>query len=91
MSRLLGGILIAVGILISGASGLCSATLVISTLSTMREINGSELMFGAIVVAIFGGMPFMMGIAAILAGRSLLRRAREQDARSNPHSADDFR
>ena len=79
MKGLLGGIMIAIGILIMGASGLCSAT-VLSTVAS------GELVFWAIVVAIFGGTPFVGGIALVLAGRHVMRRAREDEGSASQNS-----
>lgn len=78
MKLVFGGILIAIGILIAGVSGLCSGVFLVSMI-------GSSLKYGIepnglVMVLIFGGLPFMAGVGLILAGRALVRRAREEDA-----------
>ena len=68
--RLLGSILYALGILIAGASGLC-------TLVFMDEILTDPAMtYGGLTM---GLVPFMIGMALIFAGRSIRRR---EDARA---------
>ena len=72
MKQLGGAILLAVGILIAGASGLCSIAILFS--------SGGELGSGLgmlPLVAIVGGIPFAAGTGIALAGRGLIRRARK--------------
>lgn len=70
MRTLVGGILLAIGILIAGASGLCTVFFAISV------VNGGGL--GALpVVLLFGGVPFAIGSGLFFAGRSLIRSDRE--------------
>ncbi len=73
MTKVLGGILLAVGILIAGASGLCSLAMLISFFSSGSTFT--DLGDGLPLVAIFGGIPFAAGIGLLFAGRQLLRRA----------------
>ena len=63
--KTLGGILLGVGILIAGLSGLCSL-LMMSDPSFSRN-GGWEL------VAMFGGIPFVIGVGLIFLGRHLIR------------------
>src|SRR4030095_4845692 len=64
MIKLFGGILLAVGILIAGASGICSLYGIFSSLNDP----------GTIPLALpFGGIPFAIGVGLALAGRALLR------------------
>jgi hypothetical protein len=76
MMRLLGGIMVAAGILIAGASGLCSMFAMIMMLS---ESNGSiGSFFGAmLLVLIVGGIPFGAGLGLFYGGRNLIRRDAE--------------
>ena len=71
MKQMLGGILLAAGILIAGASGLCSLFVLFSP---GEGANFSVLPF---VLAI-GGLPFVLGVLLALGGRSLIRQAREE-------------
>ena len=78
MTRLLGGILMAIGILGSGASGLCSAWFLSTMLWTSTNVASGEVGLLTILVLIVGGLPFVGGIGMILAGRSVLRRNRPE-------------
>lgn len=71
MKALLGGLLMAIGILIAGASGLCSAALFVSDLGSAAQM--------APLVMLFGGIPFALGIALIFGGRALIRSARASE------------
>ena len=71
MKQLLGGILIAVGFLIAGASGLCS----LAVLFGNGEMTGLNMLP---LVLIIGGLPIALGVLIGLGGRSLIREAREE-------------
>lgn len=73
VKQLMGGILLAVGILIAGASGLCS-------LAVLAGAGGGINMFP--IVALVGGVPFLLGAALAFTGRRILRQVRS--ARSQP-------
>ena len=78
MKRLFGGVLLAAGILIGGASGLC--TLVFLGIGLSEGIN--EYTFSMLpLVLVVGGIPLVIGIGLFFGGRALLRSAREDDAR----------
>ncbi|MCJ2184921.1 hypothetical protein MTR62_19850 [Novosphingobium sp. 1949] len=72
MKALLGGLLMAIGILIAGASGLCSAALFVSDLGSTAQMLP--------LVLLFGGMPFLLGIGLTFGGRALIRAARANTA-----------
>ncbi len=75
----MGGVLQAVGILIGGASGLCSFIVVFSSIASAitrpENLRTVPMLFA--MVAIVGGIPFGIGAALFLWGRSILRRANE--------------
>lgn len=71
MKMLMGGILLAVGILIMGTSGLCSAVFLISAFG---QSGSGELLP---LVLLFGGLPFAAGVGLLLGGRALIRSAKE--------------
>ena len=73
MKRLFGGILLAVGLLIAGASGLCSLAMLVSTL-------GEFSLDWIGLVLLFGGPPIAVGTVMIIGGRSLLRQARQESS-----------
>jgi hypothetical protein len=90
MRQLLGGILIAVGILIAGASGVCSLYMLFTS-DTFRSGAGiSELLSILPLMLMFGGIPFAAGVALIFGGRSMIRRAREEPAEVDSRAADTF-
>jgi len=79
MKRLFGGILLAVGILIAGASGICSLTVLFG-----GGFGGSGFddFFSMLpLVALFGGPPLAAGIGIAFGGRALIRSARRDEER----------
>ncbi len=68
--KLLGGILLAVGILIMTGSGLCSAAMLFSGGGFTSDPSG------LVLVALVGGFPFAGGAGLFAWGRSLVRSAR---------------
>jgi hypothetical protein len=73
---MLGGALLAVGILIAGLSGLCSLAILFGS----GEFSGFD-MWPAVLM--FGGIPFAIGVAMALGGRALIRRDRRQQEASD--------
>lgn len=71
MKELFGGILVAAGILIAGASGLCSLAVLFGN-GAMTDMSMLPL------VLVIGGLPFALGVLIALGGRSLIRRARQE-------------
>jgi hypothetical protein len=66
--RILGGILLAVGILIATVSGLCSLYF------GFAFLMGGPGEFGGIwLVLMVGGIPLLIGIGLIFGGRAILR------------------
>jgi len=82
MKSLFGGILLAVGILVAGVSGLCSLGMLVMGLG---ERSGA-LDFLPMVLLI-GGIPFLIGLGLFFAGRSLLRAARAEQQEARPPAA----
>jgi hypothetical protein len=72
MKKLIGGILMAIGILIAGASGLCSLVFAIGGLSG----GGAELIPLTLVV---GGIPFTIGVGLALGGKAIINAARRDE------------
>jgi hypothetical protein len=73
MKTLFGGILLAIGILIAGASGLCSLAVLFS--------SGGELGSGLglwPLVLVIGGIPFAVGAGMGCGGWALIRQARRE-------------
>ncbi|WP_353230899.1 hypothetical protein [Novosphingobium sp.] len=74
MRQLLGGLLLAAGILIAGASGLCSAIYVVAGLGlivqTVKLANAMmALLVGLGLLLFVGGIPFAVGMGLIKLGR----------------------
>ena len=69
VAKLFGALLMAVGGLMAGLCGLCSAGVVIITISDGGNGIGSSMM----LALIFGGPPIVVGIGLFLWGRSLWR------------------
>jgi ABC-type amino acid transport system permease subunit len=71
MSKLGGGILTAVGVLIAGTSGLCSLAMFAMGMGFSWESFG--------IVGVVGGIPFLVGCIILYFGLRELKRAREND------------
>lgn len=87
MKRLLGGIMMAVGILLAGASGLCSILVFLGALSNafhegynqrsiIPNILGAVLTSG-VSILLFAAIPFTMGISIYKFGRKLSKPENE--------------
>ena len=70
MKKILGGVLLAVGILLAGASGLCSLVVL---------FNSPDILTGLGGVLVFAGPFIVAGAGLAFAGRWLIRRAREEE------------
>jgi|tagenome__1003787_1003787.scaffolds.fasta_scaffold18011097_1 hypothetical protein len=76
MKGIFGGVLMAIGILIAGASGLCSVAVLFSS-------GGMALQDASMLPAVLlmGGIPLAFGVTLAYIGRMLVREAkRERDA-----------
>jgi polyferredoxin len=70
MKELLGGCLLAAGILIAGLTGLC-------TLLMLAGINSWRSFVDAIgTIVMFAALPLAIGVGLIFAGRALIRSGR---------------
>jgi len=83
MKSLLGGILLAVGVLVAGLSGLCSLVFLGMGLT---EPSGMVDMLP--MVLLVGGIPFLIGLGLFFGGRALLRSAREESEELPPGGPD---
>lgn len=82
---MLGGLLLGAGILIAGASGLCStAYVVIGLVSLLYAPSVGEAaataFFGLMLLLFVGGIPFGIGMGLIMTGRRLQREDTSVDA-----------
>lgn len=71
MQKVIGCIVMAVGILITGATGLCTVMMFSSAPLTRSDYSLESLG----IVAIFAGIPLIFGITFIFLGRYLIRNA----------------
>ena len=78
--KIFGGILIAIGILIAGASGLCS----IAVLTDSGEFAGPEMWP---LVLMIGGIPFAIGVGMVFGGRAIIRSAARRESEAGPGAA----
>ena len=83
VAKLFGALLMAVGGLIVGLCGLCS----LAFMGAMGVGNAAGMLF---LVAIFAGIPIMVGIFIFIGGRNLWRGPRPQSAPSSPRSPSDL-
>jgi hypothetical protein len=67
--KVLGGILLGVGLLVAGLSGLCSLSMII------EEMHGSngDITGTLVLVGIVGGIPFLMGLGMMFGGWKLVQ------------------
>jgi hypothetical protein len=77
MKTLIGGLMLAAGILIAGASGLCSLVIIVMGIGSINEPG--ELMSGLLMVTLVGGIPFLLGLGLFIGGRALIRSDRTED------------
>ena len=73
MKKLIGGILMAIGILIAGLSGLCSLVFIISGLPSGEGAGLFTL------VLVLGGIPFAIGVGLFLGGRAIINAAKRDE------------
>lgn len=83
MKSFFGALLLGVGILIAGASGLCMLLFFVTAL-TDGSSAGTEQMSYLPAVLIFAGVPLAIGLGLFYLGRNLLRQA---DAESRGRAA----
>ncbi len=75
MSRTSGSLAIAFGVLIAGGSALLS--LVVAGIGLSYDgLTTDMVKEGAISIGLFGGIPFLFGIALILLGRRAIKAAK---------------
>ncbi|MGA0599499.1 hypothetical protein ACO2Q3_02195 [Caulobacter sp. KR2-114] len=74
--RFFGVLMIVAGVLIAALSGLCTVVFGLVVAGEAGRGAGGQLAGMVVVMAIFGGIPFAFGVAAILIGRFLYRSSR---------------
>lgn len=77
MKSVFGSILMAGGILIAGASGLCSLVFVMSAFGPPSGIR-----IDLPIIFLVGGIPFVIGLAVFFGGRALVRQAKREAERT---------
>jgi len=76
LKQLIGGIIMAMGVLIAFLSGMCSFFIMTGDLTGKRE----DLLSTLPTVLIFGGIPYVIGIGLFFAGRAILSSVDDQIA-----------
>jgi hypothetical protein len=83
MKKLMGGILLAAGLIIAGLSGLCSLVFIVAGLVGAAQSDGqgfvSIVISGVPLVAMVGGIPFAIGFGLYKFGQSLIRSAKAEE------------
>ena len=69
--KIIGGLLLAIGIIIAGVSGLCSLALLSESSTWSGPASGESLG----IIAMVGGIPFLIGLGLVFLARHLLRQA----------------
>ncbi len=82
MSKLMGGIIMGVGLLIAGVSGICSVAVLWDGFSHRGQTGGEYLDFSA-AVPLIGGVPFLVGLGLFFWGRTIVRRAEKANKESH--------
>lgn len=77
MKQVFGAMLMGVGILIAGASGLCTVVLGLGEIFA----SGARDAVGVGVILIVGSIPFVIGLAAFFGGRALVRQGDSEAAK----------
>jgi sensor domain CHASE-containing protein len=80
MKQVFGSILLAVGILIAGCSGLCSLVFSMDTLFG----SSNHIRIDLPIIFIVGGIPFGIGLALFFGGRALIRQAKLEAETTQP-------
>jgi len=83
MKEVFGGILMAVGILIAGGSGLCSLVIL------FEGGMGADVFSMLPVVLMFGGIPFAIGAGIAFGGYMLFRSGRDDKDRDYRNSGEE--
>ena len=81
MRGLFGGILLAIGILIAGLSGLCSLIVVFGSLANGQAVDALGM------ALVFGGIPLAIGVGLIFAGRALIASGKNVAEPTQFHSS----
>lgn len=74
MKKLLGGIFLAIGILIAGGGGLCSLYVLVELLNNPHDTQDF------ILIALPGGISLAIGVGLFLIGRSLIQSDQQNDS-----------
>lgn len=80
MKQVFGSILMAVGILIAGASGLCSLVFSMGTLFG----SSSNIRIDLPIILFVGGIPFVIGLAVFFGGLALVRQTKREAEKTTP-------
>lgn len=81
MPAFFGGLLMTAGILIAVLSGLCSGVFLSQVVfPTLKGSSTGDVSQGVLLVLVFGGVPFLVGLGLFFIGRRMFRRRDQQPA-----------
>jgi len=83
VAKLFGAMLMAVGVLIAGLAGLCSAAMIVMMIN---QPSGAASALP--LVATFGGVPIVIGVGIFIGGRALWRGPRTAPTKADPKTFD---
>lgn len=73
MKKLLGGILLAIGVLVAGTTGLCTGVIVLTALPQLFRMPGQILPMSPILLV--GIVPCLLGVVIARLGLRMMREA----------------
>lgn len=79
VAKLFGAMLMAVGVLIAGLAGLCSAAMIVMMIG---QPSGAASALPLVVG--FGGVPIVIGVGIFMGGRTLWRGPRTAPPKTDP-------
>ena len=77
MTKLLGGLLVTIGVLLAGTTGLCTGAVILSSLSSLIDQPGE--MLSASPLLLVGIIPCALGVIIARAGLRIMRSSDRND------------
>ena len=78
MTRFLGGLLVAIGVLLAGTTGLCTGAVILFSLPSLIDQPGP--MLSASPLLLVGIIPCALGVITARAGLRMMRSSDQNDA-----------
>lgn len=77
MKTFLGGLLVAIGVLLAGTTGLCTGAVILFSISSLLRQRGA--LFAMSPFLLIGIVPCALGVLTVRAGLKLMRSADKDD------------